>query len=108
MNRFGKRVRLWLLSGARMLWQGLICVGALHTGPAVYYYAVPRLAPAGHTHDRFARYAPGGLQLVAGAPCTLPPGHPERVRTDVPLSEAERQLARELGPGSGQGCCPTS
>ncbi|MEU9880859.1 DUF6059 family protein [Streptomyces phaeochromogenes] len=102
------RTRPWLLKGLRMVWQSLICVGALHTGPAVYYYAVPRLAPTGHTHDPFARYAPDGLHLVAGAPSSLPPGHPERVRTDLPLSETERQLAGELCPAHEQGCRHTA
>ncbi|GAA4000292.1 hypothetical protein GCM10022384_54070 [Streptomyces marokkonensis] len=106
MKRFEARVRPWLRKGLRMAWQSLICVGAIHTGPAVYYYALPRPAPAGHTHDPFARYAPGQLQPAAGAPVGPAPGHPERVPANAPLSETERQLARELGPAHGQGCRP--
>ncbi|MFD6619283.1 DUF6059 family protein [Streptomyces albidoflavus] len=97
MIRFEGRVRPWLLRSLRSVWQSLVCMGAVYTGPVVYYYyAVPQLAAATGTHDPFARYAPGGLHLVAGDPCSLPPGHPERVRADLPLSETEQRLAREL------------
>ncbi|MEU6393843.1 DUF6059 family protein [Streptomyces sp. NPDC046939] len=96
MIRSEGRVRPWLLRGLRSVWRSLVCMGAVYTGPVVYYYAVSQFAAATGTHDPFARYAPGGLQLVAGAPCSLPPGHPERVRADLPLSETEQRLAREL------------
>jgi len=60
---------------ARSLWDGLVIYGLLcvcgETGP----------------------YTPPGRRAPDGQ---LPPGHPERLLTDVALSEVERRLEREL------------
>ncbi|MFJ9567330.1 DUF6059 family protein [Streptomyces fuscichromogenes] len=61
--------------------------------------------------ELFARWTPGllamgcclwGLQVLPEIPVTEeptgpPPGHPERLAVDVPLTEAERQLWSILG-----------
>jgi hypothetical protein len=65
----------------RSLWDALVVYGLLSVcGETSAYEAAARRAP------------------LRG----LPPGHPERLRADVPLSALERRLARELadaGPG---------
>ncbi|MFC9914469.1 DUF6059 family protein [Streptomyces sp. NPDC059862] len=103
MKRFEGRMRAWPISFLRMAWHSLVCLGAFHTGPIVYHYAVPRPASAPSARGPFARHTPGGLTVAAGGPCVLPPGHPERVCADMPLSEAEQRMARELWPVHGQG-----
>ncbi|ORT56568.1 DUF6059 family protein [Streptomyces sp. CB03238] len=75
----------------RQVYAGLIAVGWYWTGvPPVWTqprYAVP--------------YGPGNVSAEPGrAPLPdgegPPPDHPERLRPDVPLSEAERALRRQL------------
>ncbi|MFD9098935.1 DUF6059 family protein [Streptomyces collinus] len=62
---------LWAVCGARGLWRGLVAFGEAAVGGF----------PRGGEHE----------------PLTGPlPGHPERLRPDVPLSPLERELAREL------------
>ncbi|MBE4741620.1 MULTISPECIES: DUF6059 family protein [Streptomyces] len=66
----------------RGLWDGLVVYGLLLVcGETSAYEAAARRAP------------------LRG----LPPGHPERLRTDLPLSPLERRLARELAvPAPGR------
>jgi hypothetical protein len=61
----------------RRLWQSLVDFGAAHDPHAARY-----------ADDEPPRQCPGGP----------PPGHPERVREDVPLSAVELRIARELRP----------
>ncbi|MCC9711564.1 hypothetical protein E4N62_43960 [Streptomyces sp. MNU76] len=59
----------------RSLWDGLVVYGLLAVcGETSAYEASARRAPLR----------------------SLPPGHPERLRTGLPLSPLERRLAREL------------
>ncbi|MFE3852889.1 DUF6059 family protein [Streptomyces griseorubiginosus] len=39
---------------------------------------------------------PPGPTLIHGEPSAPPPYHPERLRPDLPLTETEQALAREL------------
>lgn len=73
-----------VLSGrfAGRIWQCLVDFGAAHDPHAARYAEEARQA------DEEKRPEPQGP----------PPGHPERVRDDVPLSDLERRLARELWP----------
>ncbi|MGF1430188.1 DUF6059 family protein [Kitasatospora sp. LaBMicrA B282] len=58
----------------RAVWHGLVVLGLLHVGESE-----PEAGPA---------WLP--------APDALPPGHPERLRPDLPLTALERRLLREL------------
>ncbi|MET9735951.1 DUF6059 family protein [Streptomyces sp. NPDC006458] len=69
----------------RPLWRSLVLFGSTQCGPHVYHEVATSLS-ASHLDGLFDRYARGGP----------PAAHPERVCEDVPLSEAERLLAREL------------
>ncbi|GHD53074.1 hypothetical protein GCM10010335_66150 [Streptomyces galbus] len=62
----------------RQLWLSLVDFGAAHD-PFAAQYADREQSP---------RQRPGGP----------PPAHPERVREDVPLSEEELRILRELWP----------
>ncbi|WP_329374971.1 DUF6059 family protein [Streptomyces sp. NBC_01483] len=79
----------------RSLWRSLVAFGATYVGPAIYFNALLAPASAAHSRDPFERFARGGLPPGTGGP---PPAHPERLREDVPLTEGERLLARELWP----------
>ncbi|MDO0939447.1 hypothetical protein QQY66_50040 [Streptomyces sp. DG2A-72] len=70
----------------RPLWRSLVTFGAIHAGPEAYH-AAGGPSSASCTQDPFAHARQGP-----------PPAHPERLRADLPLSETERQLARELWP----------
>lgn len=68
---------------ARSLWDGLVIYGLL--------------CVCGET----APYTAAGRRSPQPQP---PPGHPERLRTDVALSDLERRLERELlSPPAGRG-----
>ncbi|WP_329537892.1 hypothetical protein OG568_57385 (plasmid) [Streptomyces sp. NBC_01450] len=77
----------------RPLWQSLVVMGAVQSGPLVHYYAVVAPLSGPQPYDPFASY---GAQ-----PCGPPPGHPERLRFDLPLTARERRLDRELWPAHG-------
>jgi hypothetical protein len=82
----------------RPLWRSLVAFGATYAGTATYCHALLAPALASHSCDPFARYAPGGLQLLPQGPGGPPPAHPERLCEDIPLCEQERLLVRELWP----------
>ncbi|WP_373429282.1 DUF6059 family protein [Streptomyces sp. V4I23] len=65
----GRLVALGIARGAKGVWRGLVVFGEALVGPI-----------------------PGGGEPGAGPL----PGHPERLRSDVPLSEWEREIGREL------------
>ncbi|MFE7120403.1 DUF6059 family protein [Streptomyces sp. NPDC057654] len=67
----------------RSLWEGLVAFGTLH--------ATGQLPPP----VRSVRPMP---PLPASPLPGPPPGHPERVRADVPLTAEERRLAARLPP----------
>ncbi|MFR9798050.1 DUF6059 family protein [Streptomyces sp. MS06] len=70
-RRVGRWAALWAVRGTKCVWRGLVTFGEAMLG------GFPR------SHER--------------EPLTGPlPGHPERLRPDVPLSAVERELAREL------------
>lgn len=69
MRRFGPRRFL------RALWDGFVVFGLLH--------ALGESQPDDLTRRRAVYDEP-------------PPGHPERLRSDLPLTALERRLAREL------------
>ncbi|MEV0263763.1 DUF6059 family protein [Streptomyces sp. NPDC050617] len=75
----------------RSLWEGLVAFGTLHvTG---------QMPPPVRTVARTEHSAPP--QSPPQSPPSLagpPPGHPERVRADVPLTAQERRLADRLPP----------
>ncbi|MFE3637880.1 DUF6059 family protein [Streptomyces sp. NPDC059168] len=67
----GRWVALWAVRGTKGVWWGLVAFGEAVLG--------------------------GFPQGGEGEPLAGPlPGHPERLRPDVPLSAMERELAREL------------
>ncbi|PZT70874.1 hypothetical protein DN402_06130 [Streptomyces sp. SW4] len=86
------------------LWQGLVALGALQVAgeqaraDAARGPALPgaRCAPAPGAPGAPGVHAPDAAPLL-DAP---PPGHPERLRPDLPLTALERALLRELGPRS--------
>ncbi|MFB7248837.1 DUF6059 family protein [Streptomyces populi] len=91
-------MRRWLRTGRRVLttrclrplWRSLTIMGAVLSGPLVYYYAVFAPLSGPRPHDPFAPHEE--------QPCGPPPGHPERLRPDLPLTAQERRLDRELWP----------
>jgi hypothetical protein len=96
MGRLPRRGR-WTLADRflRSLWRSLVTFGATYVGPTVYFNALPACAPATPSTDPVALFVRAGLAPGTGGP---PPAHPERLREDVPLTEAEQLLARELWP----------
>ncbi|WP_406425440.1 hypothetical protein OH809_42140 [Streptomyces sp. NBC_00873] len=84
----------------RPLWRSLVVFGSIYRGPTVLH-ELSASSSAPHAEGPFARYARGGSQMPGpGGP---PPAHPERLCEDLPLSEAERLLARELWPTDDTG-----
>ncbi|MEU3255889.1 DUF6059 family protein [Streptomyces sp. NPDC006997] len=88
--------RLWwggrraLAACCRPLWRSLALFGSLYCEPRVLQ-ELSGLLPgpsAAADGDPWAR-------LAAGGP---PPAHPERLCPDLPLTPAERLLARDLWP----------
>ncbi|MEU3902092.1 DUF6059 family protein [Streptomyces sp. NPDC045251] len=61
----------------RRLWESLVAFGA--------------------AHDPFVHHV-GATEPLRQRPGGPPPAHPERVREDVPLSEEELRILRELWP----------
>ncbi|NEB13858.1 hypothetical protein G3I32_34320 [Streptomyces coelicoflavus] len=59
----------------RVLWDGLVAYGRLCLAGETDRYDPPRPLPRWHRP---------------------PPGHPERLRDDTPLTDLERHLARQL------------
>ncbi|POX51985.1 hypothetical protein C3489_18715 [Streptomyces sp. Ru71] len=86
---------LWALacSCGRRLHRSLAALGAGYAGPAVYCQALLAPSPAAHLGDPVTprdAAAPG----LTGPP----PGHPERLCAERPLSVQERRLARDMWP----------
>ncbi|TQJ37100.1 hypothetical protein OHU34_43300 [Streptomyces sp. NBC_00080] len=82
---------------------GLMCLGLVGHDEAPGPDKTPAQArpPARREPGLAARHGP--LPAYAGPP----PGHPERLRPDMPLTEAERALARQLsGPLTGNDPTP--
>ncbi|MEU9109476.1 DUF6059 family protein [Streptomyces xanthophaeus] len=90
----------------RPIWRALVAFGSTVAGPTAYHAVrAPRSAP--RSFDVYTWYAPAGLQLLppeAGGP---PPAHPERLCADVPLTDEELLLARELWPTQYSGRRPS-
>ncbi|MFF0792351.1 DUF6059 family protein [Streptomyces spiralis] len=68
-----RRLRRFTRALAAQVWQGLVAAGTMY----------------------FASEAARGEARLLDAP---PPGHPERLRPDLPLTALERALQRELDP----------
>ncbi|MGX1915406.1 DUF6059 family protein [Streptomyces phaeochromogenes] len=86
----------------RPLWRSLVLYGSIHVDPTVGHGLLAS-SSSPHAEDPFARNARGGTQLLPPGPDGPPPAHPERLCKDLPLSETERLLARELWPAYGTG-----
>lgn len=69
----------FLCRGVRLVWEGLVAFGLLYALGETEPYGVMRRA------------------TVYDEP---PRGHPERLRTELPLTDLERRLARELRTGT--------
>ncbi|MFE6894361.1 DUF6059 family protein [Streptomyces sp. NPDC057694] len=86
-------MRRWLRAGRALLtcrflrsaWRSLKITGAVQTGPWMYHFVTSASTPE-----------PG--PLAPSAHFGPPPGHPERLRPDLPLTEEESSLDRELWP----------
>ncbi|MDR3033859.1 DUF6059 family protein [Kitasatospora cineracea] len=68
----------------RSFWDGLVTLGLLHTGES------------NDPHDLALRHPDSTLPLTAAPAFGPPPGHPEQLRPDLPLTALERRLRREL------------
>lgn len=64
-------VALWVVRGTKDVWHGLVAFG----------------------EGLLGGFPPGDGQEPLAGPL---PGHPERMRPDIPLSAVEREIAREL------------
>ncbi|MFD3701059.1 DUF6059 family protein [Streptomyces sp. NPDC058646] len=87
----------------RPVWRALVAFGSTVAGPMTYHHAVRAPQWGARPYDIYTWYAPAGLQLLppgAGGPA---PDHPERLCQDVPLSEEELLLARDLWPAHYSG-----
>ncbi|MGW8066198.1 DUF6059 family protein [Streptomyces ziwulingensis] len=86
----------------RGLWEGLVTYGRLCAGGegTPCEEARPQEARPQEVRPREVRPREVRPWGVWGDP---PPGHPERVRGDVPLTDLERRLARELSGGTSEG-----
>ncbi|MFE4263113.1 DUF6059 family protein [Streptomyces sp. NPDC056883] len=80
------------------VWRALVAFGSAWVGPVAYHQAIRSPWSSARSLDVFTWYAPAGLQLLPPGMGGPPPAHPERLREDVPLSEEELLLARELWP----------
>ncbi|MFI9605469.1 DUF6059 family protein [Streptomyces sp. NPDC052043] len=80
MRRLSRGVRMLAACWLRSLWRSLVASGAVYGGVPAHQLLDP---PA---------TGRGLLPELAGPP----PAHPERLRTDLPLSVQERRLDREL------------
>lgn len=81
----------------RPLWKALACMGAIYVGPE----AMPPQDPHGPTprsRRRFARYVQGRFLVLPPGVGGPPTAHPERLCIELPLSEQELMLSRELWP----------
>ncbi|WP_327180562.1 DUF6059 family protein [Streptomyces sp. NBC_01334] len=89
---------LRLINGLlRAAGRALACLGAVYVGPEAVQ-AIDPSRSAARPRSRLVRYAQARfLELPPGAGGP-PPAHPERLRGDIPLSEQEMLLARELWP----------
>ncbi|MFI0982620.1 DUF6059 family protein [Streptomyces sp. NPDC021093] len=76
------------------LWQGVIILGQSYLAGEVRRHGDTGTARSG----RRAPYAtaPYATAPYATAPYALPAGHPERLRPDLPLTDLERVLLRQL------------
>ncbi|MFD0312657.1 DUF6059 family protein [Streptomyces flavalbus] len=90
MKRLWRGGRQALAVCCRPLWRSLALFGSLYCEPRVLQELSGLLPgpPPDAAGDPWAR-------LAAGGP---PPAHPERLRTDLPLTPAEQLLARDLWP----------
>lgn len=101
MKRLLRGGRQALADLLRPLYRSLVALGSIYGGPTVHELSASTSAP--HAEGPCAGHARGGPQLPAPGPGGPPPAHPERLREDLPLSEAERLLARELWPADDAG-----
>ncbi|MEU3794798.1 DUF6059 family protein [Streptomyces fructofermentans] len=81
------------------LWHSLVALGSLYCGPLVHQEATA----AARSGDTAGAFAPGATPPAPPRGAGPPPGHPERLREDLPLSGTERLLARELWPARDGG-----
>ncbi|GGX93451.1 DUF6059 family protein [Streptomyces fructofermentans] len=81
----------------RSLWHSLVAFGSVYCGPVVHQELMAS-ARAGHTGPPFARPARSATRPASLRGAGPVSGHPERLCEDLPLSETERLLARDLWP----------
>ncbi|WP_269853367.1 DUF6059 family protein [Streptomyces sp. RPT161] len=75
----GRWLALWTVLGAKGVWRVLVEFGEVVLG--------------GFPQGGAREFPHGGAREPLAGP---PPGHPERLLPDAPLSAVERELAREL------------
>ena len=82
------------------LWRSLTACGLMFLGMVGHDEPPGRPVPGTSTLRGRPRACEGSGPEAATGPAPafagLPPGHPERLRPDVPFTEAERALARQL------------
>ncbi|MFG2754451.1 DUF6059 family protein [Streptomyces xanthophaeus] len=78
--------------------QGLVSLGVMYVGSDAFRQPQIATALAARSCDPYAWYAFGDMQALQSALVGPPDAHPERLCEDVPLSEQEQRLARELWP----------
>ena len=97
MKRLWCGARRTLASCVRQLLRSLSVVGAINVGLTGHHFTLFAPESAPHSQRQSAWYAPRRPQLSSGSDGP-PPAHPERLCEDVPLSDQERLIARELWP----------
>ncbi|MGW6907308.1 DUF6059 family protein [Streptomyces sp. NPDC054940] len=105
----GTAKRIVIRHGVLPVWRALVAFGSMYVG------MVERNPSAQPPHDGYVLYgrpqacppwppvpaSEAGEGVVPGF-VEPPAGHPERLRPDLPLTEVERALARQLsGPSAG-------
>lgn len=81
----------------RPVWRALASYGAIYIGPEAFWALDPPRSAA-PSPSRLVRYARGRFLVLPPGVGGPPPAHPERLREDVPLSEQELLLVREVWP----------
>ncbi|WP_327309933.1 hypothetical protein OG730_42985 (plasmid) [Streptomyces sp. NBC_01298] len=95
-----------LRSGRRMLrdycvrpfLRSLVSLGVMYVGLDAFQQQRIGPALAARSSDPYALYALGDLQALEPYEEGPPAAHPEKLCADVPLSEEELRLARDLWP----------